>query len=71
MTRTIPIYVNLDELDLIIVCLCAAQRHGGIAAHSDGSFVPLSGEGYNRVDELVERLTLLNNLELTGSPGWQ
>jgi hypothetical protein len=67
MTRTLPLYVNLDELDLITTCLMAAQRHGGIAAHSDGSFVPLSADGFGRVDELVDRLTLLNSLELNPS----
>ena len=67
MSRTIPIYVNLDELDLITVCLMSAQRHGGIAAQADATFVPLSAEGFGRVDELVDRLTLLNNLELDPS----
>jgi hypothetical protein len=67
MTRTLPLYVDLDELDLIIVTLMAAQRHGGIAKKSDGSFVPLTLGGLHRVDELVERLTLLNHLELDPS----
>jgi len=64
MTRTIPIYVNLDELDLITVALAAAQYHGGVLS-VDGSVAELSDAGAGRVDELVERLTLLNGLELT------
>ena len=65
MTRTIPIYVNLDELDLITVCLAALQYHGGVL-DTHGRLVELEDAGADRVDELVKRLTELNGLELTG-----
>jgi len=65
MTRTIPIYVNLDELDLITVALAAAQYHGGVL-DPQGCLAELADAGADRVDELVKRLTELNGLELTG-----
>ena len=64
MTRTIPIYVNLDELDLITVCLMAALHHGGVP-DAQGKHCELSEAGEKAIVELVERLTLLNNLELS------
>ena len=63
MTRTLPLYVNLDELDLITVCLMAALHHGGVP-DAQGNHVEFSEAGEQRVAELVQRLTLLNSLEL-------
>ena len=63
MTRTIPIYVNLDELDMITICLLAARHHGGIAAREDGTFVPFSESGNACVHDLATRLDELLGLE--------
>ena len=61
--RTIPVYVNLDELDLIIVCLSAAMYHGGVFDPSH-EHVEFSEAGERGIAELVQRLALLNSLEL-------
>jgi hypothetical protein len=61
--RTIPIYVNLDELDMITICLLAARHHGGIAAKEDGSLVGFTESGAACLDELAGRLDELLSLE--------